>query len=459
MPGEPTAAHAPHQWSFAVREAKEKLEIDVYDFIGQGLFTEGVTAKAILEKLRGSKSSDIQVRISSSGGILDEAKAIYNILRERSSNGSRVTVKIDSLAASAASVIAMAGDEIVMPANAFIMIHNAAAGMRGGADDMIKLAERMKREERQMADIYAAASARRGKDKSSADFLEAMKTETYFDAKEAVEWGLADTVTDDVKIAAYAVDISSLAAPPDALRAAPYVATVTAEGVLNDLATFGLITTATTNPHTPAVPAATPTAAIATPEPTSEETPMPEETTATTATEPAQVADPKGFIALLGVSTETEALAKVQDTQRAILQILAATGKPSIGEAMPLLLEWRTKAAQTDTLTKQVGELTESARVAKRDGAIEKLSREGNLPPARHEWARMQFQTAEAVESFCAGMPKAFFAGINEPHDAAANLTLSAEEKQICALTGVTEKAFIEQKKLERSRAQQPAGV
>jgi ATP-dependent protease ClpP protease subunit len=457
MPTEPKAAHAPHQWSFAVREAKEKLEIDVYDFIGSGIFTEGVTAKSVLEKLRGSKATDVQVRISSSGGILDEAKSIYNLLRERSANGSRVTVKIDSLAASAASVIAMAGDEIVMPSNAFIMIHNATAGMRGGAQDFTKLAERMKREERQMADIYAGSSSRRGKDKTAAEFLSAMKTETYFDAKEAVEWGLADTITDDVQVAAYAVDISAFEAPPEALKSAPYVASKPS-AVLGDLVGMGLIGHEKPTLEISAVPAATPTAAIAE---QPKETPMPEETKteAAKAPEPAPVAKPEGFIALLGVSNETEALAKVSENQRSILQILAATGKPSIGEAMPLVLEWRTKAAQADVLTKQVGELTEAARVAKRDGAIEKLSREGKLPPARHEWARMQFQTAEAVESFCVGMPSSFFSGITEPNDPNANLTLSDEERKICALTGVTEKAFLEQKKLERSRPQPPAGV
>ncbi|MBA2686857.1 MAG: hypothetical protein H0U64_02030 [Gemmatimonadaceae bacterium] len=157
-------------------------------------------------------------------------------------------------------------------------------------------------------------------------------------------------------------------------------------------------------------------------------------------------------VKLLGVANEVEAEAKIKELQNTQLQITGATGKATVAEAMAVILDWKTRADNEMRLTNKVATLTEESRVAKRDESIERMSREGTLPPARHDWARSQFATAEQVETFCAGMPKGFFANINEPASAVDSLTLDASERKICASLGISEAEYLEQKKLEHRK-------
>ena len=96
--------------------------ISIYDSIGENWEGTGVTAKRISAALRAIGDKDVVVNINSPGGDFFEGVAIYNLLREHQG---RVTVQVMGLAASAASVIAMAGDEILMGDGSFLMIHNA----------------------------------------------------------------------------------------------------------------------------------------------------------------------------------------------------------------------------------------------------------------------------------------------------------------------------------------------
>src|SRR5690606_21310383 len=136
---------------------------------------------------------------------------------------------VDGIAASAASFLLTAAHRVVMPSNTFQMLHEVRGVFRGTAKELAAGSELVQRTTRHLAESYAAASQRRGKGKTADDFLALFaKGDTYFDAAEAIEWGLADERTVAVQMAACLVDLAELAAPPQALRVAPYAINHTA---------------------------------------------------------------------------------------------------------------------------------------------------------------------------------------------------------------------------------------
>ena len=140
--------------------------------------------------------STLDVYINSPGGDIFAGFSLYNILNR---HPAAKTVHIDGLAASAASVVAMAGDTIKMPANATMMIHNAWTYASGGAEDLRKTADELDRINDQIADIYAA---RTGKDK--ADISDLMTAETWMSGTEALDMGFVDELIENKKVAACA---------------------------------------------------------------------------------------------------------------------------------------------------------------------------------------------------------------------------------------------------------------
>ncbi|HUT44358.1 MAG TPA: head maturation protease, ClpP-related, partial [Desulfobacterales bacterium] len=100
----------------------------------------GVTAKNFQKELSAIKASQIDLHINSPGGEVFDGIAIYNLIKQHPAN---VTTYIDGLAASIASVIALAGDTIYMAENALMMIHNPYGMVMGMAEDMRKMAERL----------------------------------------------------------------------------------------------------------------------------------------------------------------------------------------------------------------------------------------------------------------------------------------------------------------------------
>lgn len=117
-----TLPSALDRWNGGIKAAAtDDNSISVFDVIGQDYWGEGVTAKRIAGALRAMNGADVTVNINSPGGDMFEGLAIYNLLREYQG---KVTVKVLGIAASAASVIAMAGDDIQIGRGAFLMIHN-----------------------------------------------------------------------------------------------------------------------------------------------------------------------------------------------------------------------------------------------------------------------------------------------------------------------------------------------
>ena len=148
---------------------------------------ECFTAKNVRDQLAEFGPGDIEIRINSGGGIVSEGQAIYNALRMHSGS---VRVVIDGVAASAASLIAMAGDQVVMPAGSIMMIHDPATFFtpgRGTEEDHAATAKALGIVANAVAGIYA----RRAKI-SVDDAREIMRAETWFDGDAAIAAGFAD---------------------------------------------------------------------------------------------------------------------------------------------------------------------------------------------------------------------------------------------------------------------------
>ena len=176
------------RWDAGVRAAVEDQAdrtISVYDVIGYDWWTgEGVTAKRIAGALRSMGAGPVTVNINSPGGDLFEGLAIYNLLREHQGH---ITTKVVGLAASSASVIAMAGDTIQIARAGFFMVHNGWLIAQGNRLDLREIADWMEPFDTAMADIYAS---RTGQD--IADVRRQMDGETWFGGTQAIEQGYAD---------------------------------------------------------------------------------------------------------------------------------------------------------------------------------------------------------------------------------------------------------------------------
>ena len=173
----------------AVPGADGDTTISLFDVIGEdGWSGGGVTANRISAALRSIGSKDITVRINSPGGDMFEGIAIYNLLRV---HPAKVTVEVLGWAASAASVIAMAGDEIRMGLGSFMMVHNAWGVVIGNRHDMRDAATLFDQFDAAIADIYQARTGMK-----RADIEQLMDAETFMAAAQTVEYGFADVVDD-----------------------------------------------------------------------------------------------------------------------------------------------------------------------------------------------------------------------------------------------------------------------
>ncbi|WP_312973569.1 head maturation protease, ClpP-related [Atlantibacter sp.] len=185
---------AMERWNGGIKAAKsDENSISVFDVIGADWYGEGVTASRIAGALRAIGGADVTVNINSPGGDMFEGLAIYNLLREYEG---KVTVKVLGLAASAASIIAMAGDEVQIGRGAFLMIHNCWVYAMGNRHDLAQVAADMEPFDKAMNDIYGARTG------LSAEAIEAMmNAETYIGGSDAVEKGFADRLLSADEIA------------------------------------------------------------------------------------------------------------------------------------------------------------------------------------------------------------------------------------------------------------------
>lgn len=157
--------------------------ITMFDVIGEDHWTGGgITSKKVAAQLR-AISGPVEVQINSPGGDMFEGIAIYNVLRE---HPHAVTIKVMGMAASAASIIAMAGDRVEIGAASFLMIHNCWVASFGNRNDLRALAEWLEPFDAAMAEVYVA---RTGLDaKAIAKMLD---DETWLSGSQAIAQGFA----------------------------------------------------------------------------------------------------------------------------------------------------------------------------------------------------------------------------------------------------------------------------
>lgn len=182
--------------------ASDNSTITMLDIIGDDGMGGGVSAKRIAAALRAIGNRDVTVQINSPGGDMFEGIAIYNLLR---AHPAEVSIEVLGIAASAASVIAMAGDNIRMAPSSFLMLHNAWGVVIGNRHDMAEAATLFERFDGALADIYAARS---GMARSEVATL--LDAETFLTAQEAVAAGMADIIAGETDAAS---DVSAQVRP------------------------------------------------------------------------------------------------------------------------------------------------------------------------------------------------------------------------------------------------------
>lgn len=162
--------------------------ISIYDVIGEDFWTGGgFTLKRLDAALRSIGRRDFEVHINSPGGDMFEGVAIFNKIRDHAdANSLSVKVKVLGVAASAASVIAMAGDQIEIGSSASIMIHNCWTIAQGNRRDFADMAVTMEQFDANMASVY---EVRTGNDKES--IVAMMDAETWFSGQAAIDAGFA----------------------------------------------------------------------------------------------------------------------------------------------------------------------------------------------------------------------------------------------------------------------------
>ena len=178
-----------------VNRGSDRAEIYLYGVIGADWFGDGITAKRFADDMKALGSvKTIDLRINSEGGSVFDGKAMYSLLNEHKA---RVITHIDGLAASAASFVAMAGDEIEISEGGFVMIHNAWMVAAGDAHEFRRTADLLDTVNGTILDVYAARSKL---DKGA--LAKMMNDETWLTAAEAIKHGFADRMVENLKVAA-----------------------------------------------------------------------------------------------------------------------------------------------------------------------------------------------------------------------------------------------------------------
>jgi len=183
----------------------DEAEILIYDVIGWP-FND---AAELVRSLAEMKQKTITVRINSPGGDVFDAVAIFNVLQ---SHKSKIITRIESLAASSASFIALAGKEVQAYKNAMMMIHDPWVLAMGNQYDLREIAAILEKISGNMVDIYASES-----NVGKKEVKEMLKAETWMTAKEAKEKGFIDTIVDGKAVKAQ-FDLSMFENTPDDIR-------------------------------------------------------------------------------------------------------------------------------------------------------------------------------------------------------------------------------------------------
>lgn len=166
--------------------------------------TQAKDFRAALDAIEGDR---LEVEINSPGGDVMAGLGMYNMLRNWSENGKQVTTRVTGVAASIASIVALAGDKRVMPKNSFVMVHSVSDMAWGTADELRAHADVIDKVQASLRDIYVD---RMGVDENKA--TEIMAKDTWLTAEECLELGFATELSDAVTAKA-SFDMSKAALP------------------------------------------------------------------------------------------------------------------------------------------------------------------------------------------------------------------------------------------------------
>lgn len=178
---------------FEVFNKAENKEADMYLYgsIGSGWFAD-ISSKDVKYQL--SKLEDVKkinIHLNSGGGDVFESIAIHNLLKNHKAE---IIIHIDGLAASGASVIAMAGDKVIMPKNAMLMIHNAWTFAAGNSKELRKIADDLEKIDTAVTESYTTRFVG-----ERAELEQLLSDETWLTAEESLALGLADEIVNEVK--------------------------------------------------------------------------------------------------------------------------------------------------------------------------------------------------------------------------------------------------------------------
>lgn len=187
-------------WYQITNLKNKSAKILIYDRIGTNFWGEGVSAKQLVKDIQALDVNTIKVHINSPGGNVFDGNAIYNALVAHKAT---IEVKIDGIAASIASVVAMSGESVEMPENAMMMVHNPQGGVVGSAIDMRKIADALDKVKLGLVAAYRDKSGLKDDEVSGL-----MDDETWITAQEAIDYGFADKMTARVAIQANIEDFS-----------------------------------------------------------------------------------------------------------------------------------------------------------------------------------------------------------------------------------------------------------
>lgn len=175
-----------------VKNDDKNAELMLYGDIAESFWGDTISAKEVTEYLADLDVENINVYINSNGGVVDTAIAINNALRRHKA---KVTVNIDGIAASAATLITCAGDTVKMPKNALFMVHNPLTIAMGDSDEMRKQADMLEKYKNSILETYLK-KVNIDKEKLS----ELMDNETWLSAEEALEYGFIDEIIENADI-------------------------------------------------------------------------------------------------------------------------------------------------------------------------------------------------------------------------------------------------------------------
>jgi ATP-dependent Clp protease protease subunit len=195
--------------------ANDVTELNLNDTID----AKHITSKSFITGLKAANTAKVDLHINSEGGDILDGFAIYNAIKAHEAH---VTAHIDGIAASIASVIAVAADKVCIAKNGYMMIHNGTVKTEGDPAALRQDADVLEKFCKTIAQAYADKSAKSGKNKTVDEFRKAMESETWFNADEAMAWGLVDEIEeggDESRMAACAMlAVATYEHAPPALR-------------------------------------------------------------------------------------------------------------------------------------------------------------------------------------------------------------------------------------------------